>query len=306
MPFFNLITVSKSQVRAITEKKETLNLESESTSKKLKKWIYKYRFFALFGAILLFGTIVLKFNDAQFDKAITDLFYDDSLPLGERFYLENVQPWYFLNEYNDIFEYLLYVTLIPMIIIGAIKYKKLGYLLIYGSYAFFSAFTGVVIFVNFIFKDLYGRPRPRQTMLWPNSTDPEMWDFYSVWEPAFLKDPSLIDAGKSFPSGHVSVVAVFIIFFFMFMHPKFWARIVQKGKEQTKIRLFSVFKWTGLAISIILGILTGIGRIVVGAHHASDVLWAFGMVYIINALFYYIIFRIPHYEKKILSVEKIN
>ncbi|UYP46583.1 hypothetical protein NEF87_002868 [Candidatus Lokiarchaeum ossiferum] len=293
-------------MRAITEKSENAKLETEPIKKNIKNWMRKYRFFILFGIILLVGTIILKFNDGQIDKAITDLFYDESLPVGERFYLENVQPWYFLNEYNDIFEYFLYVTLIPMIIIGAINYKKLGYLLIYGSYAFFSAFTGVVIFVNVIFKDLYGRPRPRQTMLWPNSTDPEMWDFYSVWEPAFLKDPSLIDAGKSFPSGHVSVVAVFVIFFFIFMHPKFWARIVQKGKKETKIQLFSVFKWAGLTISIILGILTGVGRIVVGAHHASDVLWAFGMVYIINALFYYIIFRIPRYEKKILNKEKNN
>ncbi|WP_371802093.1 phosphatase PAP2 family protein [Candidatus Lokiarchaeum ossiferum] len=293
-------------MRAITEKSENAKLETEPIKKNIKNWMRKYRFFILFGIILLVGTIILKFNDGQIDKAITDLFYDESLPVGERFYLENVQPWYFLNEYNDIFEYLLYITLIPMIIIGAINYKKLGYLLIYGSYAFFSAFTGVVIFVNVIFKDLYGRPRPRQTMLWPNSTNPEMWDFYSVWEPAFLKDPSLIDAGKSFPSGHVSVVAVFVIFFFIFMHPKFWARIVQKGKKETKIQLFSMFKWAGLTISIILGILTGVGRIVVGAHHASDVLWAFGMVYIINALFYYIIFRIPRYEKKILNKEKNN
>jgi len=113
-----------------------------------------------------------------------------------------------------------------------------------------------------------------------------------------LKDPSLIGEGASFPSGHVAIVAAFIVFFFIFMHPDFWAQIVQKGKYKTKFRIFSTFKWAGLAISIILGILTGIGRIVVGAHHASDVIWAFGMVYIVNAFFYYLIFRIPRYEQK--------
>ncbi len=262
-------------------------------------WVKKYRFFILFGGILLVGTLLLKFNDGQLDKAITSLFYDDSLPLGSRFYLENVQPWLFLNDYNDIFEYVLYVTLIPMMIIGVIKYKTLGYLLRYGLYAFLSAVTGVLIFVNMIFKDFYGRPRPRQTNLWPNSENADMWEFYSVWEPAFLKDPSLIDAGKSFPSGHVAVVVVFIIFFFIFMHPEFWAGKIQRGKTEVKIRIFTIFKWTGLAISVILGILTGIGRIVVGAHHASDVLWSFGMVYIVNAILYYWIFRFPQYEKKV-------
>ena len=266
------------------------------------KFLRKYLHSIVFCLILLIGTIILKIQDGAVDKAITNLFYDSGLPLGERFFLENVQPWFFLNEYNDIFAYILYLTLIPMMLIGLIYYKKKkGYLLKYGLYGFVSAFVGVVVFVNFIFKDLYGRPRPRQTSLWPNAIDAEMWDFYSVWEPAFLKDPSLIDAGKSFPSGHVSLMAVFIIYYFIFMNPQLWAKLVSFGKAETKIKIFSILKWMGLTMSIVVGFLTGIGRIVVGAHHASDVLWAFGMVYIVNAILYYWVFRMPQYEQKLID-----
>ena len=89
------------------------------------------------------------------------------------------------------------------------------------------------------------------------------------------------------------------------MHPVLWAKLFKKGNEKSKIRIFSIFKWLGLAISIILGILTGIGRIAVGAHHTSDVLWSFGMVYIVNAIFYYLIFQIPKFEKKMVLEHNI-
>ncbi|MHA1510756.1 MAG: phosphatase PAP2 family protein, partial [Promethearchaeota archaeon] len=137
-------------------------------------------------------------------------------------------------------------------------------------------------------------------ILWPNSPDADNFEWYSLWKPAFLEDSSLVGEGKSFPSGHVALLAIFIIYFFMFMNPDFWAKLFEKGDEKSKIRIFSVFKWLGLAISIIVGILTGIGRIVVGAHHASDVLWSFGMVWIVNAIFYYLIFQIPKFEKKLV------
>ena len=125
-------------------------------------FLKKYWHSIVFGLILLIGTIILKVQDGAVDKAITDLFYDAGLPLGNRFFLENVEPWYFLNEYNDFFEYFLYLTLLPMMAGGLIMYKKKRHLFKYGFYGFASAFVGVLIFVNVIFKDLYGRPRPRR------------------------------------------------------------------------------------------------------------------------------------------------
>ena len=81
-----------------------------------------------------------------------------------------------------------------------------------------------------------------------------------------------------------------------------WANLIKKDKEKTKIRSFTTIKWLGLVLSVILGIFTGIGRIAVGTHHASDVLWIFGMVYIVNVIFYYLIYQIPKFEK-ILALE---
>lgn len=274
----------------------------EEPNNRLRSFLKTYRFFILFVFILLIGTILFMINEGALDIAITNVFYDSSLPLGERFFLEEIQPWKFLNDYNDYFEYFLYLTLLPMIIvglIGLITKKQWKFILRYALFAFCSAVVGPGIVVNFIFKDLWGRPRPRQTILWPNSLTPDNYKWYALWEPVFLQDPSLIGEGKSFPSGHVALLAIFIIFFFMFKHPVLWAKLFKKGNEQSKIKFFSVFKWFGLTLSIIVGILTGIGRIVVGAHHVSDVLWSFGMVYIVNALFYYLIFQIPKFEKKL-------
>jgi len=276
--------------------------EQEKHQNLFKSFLKTYRFFIVFLLIMLIGSILFMINEGALDIAITNVFYNSSLPLGNRFFLMEAQPWKFLNDENDYFEYFLYLTLIPMILIGLIGLimkKQWKFLLRYGLYAFFSAVVGPGIVVNFIFKDLWGRPRPRQTVLWPNSLTADNYEWYALWKPVFLEDPSLIGQGKSFPSGHVALLAIFVIFFFMFMHPVLWANLFKKGKEKTKIRLFSTFKWLGLVLSIIVGILTGIGRIVVGAHHASDVLWSFGMVYIVNAIFYYLIFQIPKFEKKL-------
>lgn len=276
---------------------------NEEPQTQFKLFLKTYKFFILFALILLIGSILFMINEGALDIAITSAFYNSSLPLGQRFVLMEVQPWKFLNDQNDYFEYFLYLTLLPMIIIGLIgliSKKQWKFLLRYGLYAFFSAVLGPGVVVNFIFKDLWGRPRPRQTVLWPNSLDADNYNWYSLWKPVFLEDPSLVGQGKSFPSGHVALLAIYILFFFMFMHPVLWANLFKKGKEKTKIRIFSTFKWLGLVLSIIVGIFTGIGRIVVGAHHASDVLWSFGMVYVINAIFYYLIFQIPKFEKKLI------
>ncbi len=69
-----------------------------------------------------------------------------------------------------------------------------------------------------------------------------------------------------------------------------------------KSGFFRAVKWIAFCFSIIIGILTGIARIAAGEHFASDVLWAFGMVWNLTAIFYYFIFRIPTFEKKILHI----
>lgn len=257
--------------------------------------VIQARFFILGGLVLLIGTILLAFNDGQLDRAITDMVYDASAPLGDRFYLAEEQPWLWLYKNDKLIAIVFGAPILLMILIGTVK-KELRYLRRYGWYGFFSIIIGVVVVINEIFKGFYGRPRPRQTNLWPNSLESEMLPFYHVWKPAFLDGLG----GTSFPSGHVSIVVIFIVYFYLFMNTRFW-QTVTGGESKGKKIFFNLLKWGGLTVSLVGGVLMGVARIVQGAHHASDVLWAFGMVYIVNAIIYYLFYKFPAWESQYLA-----
>ncbi len=246
------------------------------------------------------GTILFMVNDGMIDKAITDMFYDSSLPLGERFFLENVQPWKWFNDNNRVYGYILLVFSLGMLVMGLII-KKYRFMVKYASFSLFTAIVGVWIIVNELFKGLYGRPRPRHTLLWPNSLTAENYTWYRVWDPVFLKDPTLIGEGVSFPSGHVSMLAIFIIIYFIFKHPEFWGKLFGETRYERTVQITTILKWTGVFLSVVFGILTSIGRIMVGAHYASDCLWAFGITYIFAWMCYHWLFRIPAFEQKQLQ-----
>ena len=94
--------------------------EQEKHQNLFKSFLKTYRFFIVFLLIMLIGSILFMINEGALDIAITNVFYNSSLPLGNRFFLMEAQPWKFLNDENDYFEYFLYLTLIPMILIGLI------------------------------------------------------------------------------------------------------------------------------------------------------------------------------------------
>lgn len=266
-------------------------------SEKLKTTLKTLRFWILGALILLIGTIIFAINGGEFDKAIMASVYDASAPIGQRFPLQEAPIWAFFNDYNRYFTILLGGILLIMLFLSWVKKAKFGFIGKYAWYGIFSLAIGVGLVVNVIFKDMWGRPRPRMTTLWPDVTDP-IGRFYSIWEPAFLDNPALIGEGVSFPSGHVSAIAAFIIIFYIFMNTKLWTEKLAKG-DTKKEWIFVCIKWGSLVFTIVAGILTGIGRIVAGAHHPSDVLWAFGMVFIVNAILYYFIFQLPKYEAKL-------
>jgi membrane-associated PAP2 superfamily phosphatase len=250
----------------------------------------KARFWILGGFILLLGTILFRLNDGELDKAITDLAYNSSAPIGTRFALGDQEPWSFFNDFNGYFTGLLIAGLLIMLLLGLIKRDKYGFLIRYALFGIFSVAIGVGLVVNEIFKGLWGRPRPRMTAQWPDGTN-IIGPFYMVWDPTFLIDPTLIGEGVSFPSGHVSIIAAYIVIFYIFMNIDTWVKHTQKPAI-----IFQILKWTGFLFALIGGIMTGIARICAGAHHASDVLWAFGMVWIINAVIFYWVMRIPKHE----------
>ena len=118
---------------------------------------------------------------------------------------------------------------------------------------------GPGLFVNLIFKDNWGRTRPRDIVEF-GGTMP----YYGALEPSS-------DKGKSFPSGHASVA------FFIFI-PYFFLR-----KTNQKIAL--IFLLLGLSY----GTLAGVGRMAQGGHFASDVIWSCGMVYLCGLGIYYLL-----------------
>jgi membrane-associated PAP2 superfamily phosphatase len=116
---------------------------------------------------------------------------------------------------------------------------------------------GPGILVNLVFKDHWGRPRPRETQDFGGRQS-----FMQPWQPQANPD------GKSFPCGHCSI-AFYLCLPFLFLRKRSWA-------------LF--FLISGLA----LGTLTGVARMMAGGHFLSDVLWSWGMVWFSGLLGLYL------------------
>ncbi len=126
---------------------------------------------------------------------------------------------------------------------------------------------GPGLLVNVIFKDHWGRPRPRQTT-----------EFGGRWAHQSIAEKGMSGRGKSFPCGHSSAGFFFIAFYFIMRRRHRW-----------------------LAFSILLatlgfGTLIGLARMAVGAHFASDVLWSALLPAAVAFLLYYVVLRIPQHE----------
>jgi len=118
---------------------------------------------------------------------------------------------------------------------------------------------GPGLIVHGVFKEHWGRPRPHDIV-----------EFGGTFAHQELLQPSS-GRGKSFPSGHASLG-------FMLLVPYFFLR---KTRRKTALSF--------LALGLCFGTLRGIGRMAQGAHFASDVLWAGGLVYLTGLGMYYLL-----------------
>jgi lipid A 4'-phosphatase len=119
---------------------------------------------------------------------------------------------------------------------------------------------GPGLLVNSIFKDHWGRPRPRQMQLFGGDRT-----FHQVWERGEG------GKGKSFPSGHASAA-------FYLVAPYFVLRRSSRRRA-----------WLALGGGIGYGVFMGIARMLQGGHFASDVVWAGGCVYLVGVMLYYLL-----------------
>lgn len=119
---------------------------------------------------------------------------------------------------------------------------------------------GPGLLVNSAFKDHWGRSRPKQVREFGGQLP-----FVKVW------DRGVPGVGQSFPSGHASIG-------FYTIAPFFILRRRRRG-----------LAWGFLIGGTLYGLLMGCGRMVQGGHFPSDVLWAWGMVYLPGLLLCYLL-----------------
>lgn len=126
---------------------------------------------------------------------------------------------------------------------------------------------GPGLIVNAVFKENFGRPRPRDVEKFGGTKT-----FLPVWVPDFTQKE------KSFPSGHASMG-----FFWLCLGVYFWERNRR-------------WAWGFLTFGLLYGGAMGFGRIVQGGHWLSDVLWAAGFVYLTSWILYRTLGLSPAYS----------
>ncbi len=121
---------------------------------------------------------------------------------------------------------------------------------------------GPGLLVNLLFKENWGRPRPRQVEQFAGDRQ-----YIPPLRMGETKD------GKSFVAGHASVG--FSLFAFWFL----WRR----RRPQ--------LAWTFLGAATLMGLTMGLGRMAAGAHFLSDVLWSGYVTFFSAGLLHYFVLR---------------
>ena len=255
--------------------------------------------FTLLVCGLFVAILTLYFVTTDLDIRITGLFYN---PAGTdtptRFPVGELEPWHWFYENDRNLVYVMLAISLFFMVFGLVK-KRYRPFLVYGSFIIVAYLIGPGLIVNALLKgtdigELYigwGRFRPKETVLFGGTEQ-----YFSLWEPAFLYGGT----GKSFPSGHPTSGLIFITLFFIFNNEKFISRIFGEPNER-KTLIIRLVKYSGLGLSIFLGVMLGIARVVQGAHFASDVLYSFVFTWLPTAVVYYLMYNIPKLERKAMK-----
>ncbi len=195
-------------------------------------------------AIAIIVTLLIeKFG---LDMKISNYFYSEE----NGFFLKNKGLVLFLYHYGPIPALGISISSLILYLLGIFiskfrPYKKQALFLV------LVMIIGPGILVNAIFKDHWGRPRPKQVEEFGGKLS-----YRRVWHPGNAQ------GGRSFPSGHASMGFYFLSFYYLFR------------KSSKKLA------WGFFALGIFAGFSIGLARIIQGAHFFSDVLWSGLFVYI--------------------------
>jgi membrane-associated PAP2 superfamily phosphatase len=207
-----------------------------------------------------FGVPVLVLVAATASIAITgaDLKVSTFFHINRAWPIGDAQPWHFLYQYGYYPAYILGAAALALFAAG---YVKPGL----ASYRKGAAFMVVLLMlgpgllVNTVFKDCWGRPRPREVTQFGGKRG-----FQNPWE------CDINGKGKSFPSGHGASAFYLAMPFFA----------LRRRSPRTAQRIF--------VLGMLYGIVMGVARIAQGGHFVSDILWAWGVVHLTAVALYYL------------------
>ena len=204
-----------------------------------KPWI---EVLAVTSALLLLTALIAW---SGVDIAVSSRFAQGgSWPVGERF------PWKLLYRMDRIPALTLASTGLLAILWGMLKPSRRHWIRP-GFFLVLLLAFGPGLLVNAVFKDHWGRPRPREVIEFGGEKQ-----FLQPWQ------KGVAGQGRSFPSGHTSAA------FYTFA-PFFILRRNRPG--QARAWLFG---------GLLFGVLMTIARTTQGGHFLSDNLWSLGIVYL--------------------------
>ena len=208
-------------------------------------------------------------NFAQLDLIASHAFYDEQLKSPATnysgFWLAHSAFLQFIYKAVDVISRLaLFISIFTFVWLMLKRNAKA----FYAAIVMFSLLTGPLIAVNEIFKEHWGRARPRSV---------EEFDGKQQFTPAWI----IADQCKhncSFTSGHAAAGFALCVGFFV---------------SRRKIWLIS---------GLVLGGLVGLTRMMNGAHFLSDVIFSFFIVYIVSAVAaYFISILVLNHGERILK-----
>ena len=210
--------------------------------------------------VALLLILSIPFYIWDLDIAISSWFYDS---FSEKHWiLKNQCPWNIFYKFGTWPA--IGISIVALFVfISCIFYQKFIKVRKKTLYIAAVMIIGPGIIINSIFKDNFGRPRPRN-----------IEQFGGEQKYHQLLESDWGNKGRAFPCGHCSTAFYFFTFYFLF----------KKNKRKW-------LSYTGLSIGIGYGLLMGIARIGQGGHFASDVLWSAGFVYLTAGVLYYIMFE---------------
>ena len=212
----------------------------------------KARDFTLPVLILILTTILITVTGA--DLKLSALFC-----IGGKWPIGDLEPWHFLYLLDRGPSITLGLCGLVAALIGSI-YKQRRSWVRPGLFLVILLALGPGLIVNTVFKEYWGRPRPREVVQFGGKKE-----FLHPWQKGIAHN------GRSFPSGHSSAA-------FYLSAPFFLLR-------RRKPRAAALWMTGGVTF----GVLMSVARIAQGGHFLSDTLWAWGMVHLVAVALYYLL-----------------